>query len=64
MLPFDCPVRLLRLKRLDRGLEFDHRLGRIPHALEVRVELRRSPDVANDDEVVILLRFAEPVRRT
>src|SRR5271166_6862011 len=52
------PSSLLRLKRLDRRLELDHRLGRDPHALEVRVELRRDPVVANDHEVVVLLMLA------
>jgi hypothetical protein len=42
------------LERLDRRLELDHRLGRIPHALEMRVELRRRAGVADDDEVIVL----------
>jgi len=44
--------QLLRLKRFDRGFELDHRHRRVPHALEMGVELRRSAGVANDDEVI------------
>ena len=45
---------LIRLKRPDRGLELDHRLRGIPHALEMRLELRYRASVADYNKVVVL----------
>ena len=45
---------LLRLERVDRRPELDHGLRRIPHALEMRLELRRRARVADHNEVVVL----------
>jgi hypothetical protein len=40
----------LRVQRFDRWREFDHQLGRVLHALDVRAELRSGPGIANDDD--------------
>jgi hypothetical protein len=45
---------LFRLQRFDSRLKLNHRLGRIPHALEVRIKLRRGGRVADHDQVVVL----------
>ena len=49
---------LLRFERLDRRLEVVHWHRGVPHALEMRVELRRGTGVADDDEIVVLTAFA------
>ncbi len=49
---------LLRLQRIDRRRELNHRLRRVPHALKVRVELRGGVGVADHDQVVVLFVLA------
>ena len=60
-------TRSLRLQCVYRRSELRHRLGRVPHAFEMDVELRRSAFVPDHDQIIILitrLRQLENASRT
>lgn len=44
----------LQIQRVDRRRELDHRLRRVKHPLEVRVELRRRVSAPDHDQVIVL----------